>query len=50
MLKSGEASLDYTYTILMFAGLGLLGFLYAFLLKRNDAKSNNRLENPEMED
>ncbi len=50
MLKAGEASLDYTYTILMFAGLGLLGFLYAFLLKRNDAQSNKRLEHPEMED
>jgi MFS family permease len=51
MLKAGQASLNYTYTILMFAGLGLLGFLYAFLLKRMDAKEgNNRLEHPEIEE
>jgi MFS family permease len=28
--------LDYTYTIFMFAGLGLFGFLFAYLLKRED--------------
>ena len=50
MLKQG-ATLDYTYTILMFAGLGLLGFLYAFFLKRDDAKKpNHPLEMPEMDD
>lgn len=50
MLKQG-ATLDYTYTILMFAGLGLLGFLYAFFLKRDDAKKpNHPLEMPEMGD
>ncbi len=34
MLKAGEATLDYTYTILMFAGLGLMGFAFAYLLRR----------------
>lgn len=36
MLSSGTAVLDYTYTIIMFAGLGLLGFFFAYLLKRED--------------
>jgi len=35
MLETGAAVLDYTYTMLMFAGLGLVGFLFAFLLKRS---------------
>lgn len=34
MVKSREASLDYTYTILMFAVLGLFGLIFAVLLKR----------------
>ncbi|UCH94333.1 MAG: MFS transporter [Candidatus Aminicenantes bacterium] len=50
MLKQG-AALDYTYTIIMFAGLGLLGFLFAYLLKRYDGKRpDHPLEMPEMED
>jgi MFS family permease len=50
MLKQGS-TLDYTYTILMFAGLGLLGFLFAFLLKRQDAQTGNAvLELPELGD
>ena len=48
MLKNG-ARLDYTYTILMFALLGLVGFLFAFLLKREDKKNfNSILEQPEI--
>jgi MFS family permease len=35
-LQRGEAALDYTYTVLMFAGLGLLGFVFAYLLRRSD--------------
>jgi MFS family permease len=50
MLKTGDAALDYTYTIVMFAGLGLLGFLFAYLLKREDLRAGERLELPEMED
>ncbi|MFH1132558.1 MAG: MFS transporter [Pseudomonadota bacterium] len=43
---SGQAvSLDYRYTILMFAGLGLLGFLFSYLLKRECVSENGpRLE------
>jgi len=49
MLAQG-ATLDYTYTILMFAGLGLLGFLFASLLKRQDSKDPiHPLELPEIE-
>ncbi|MCP4219100.1 MAG: major facilitator superfamily domain-containing protein 1 [bacterium] len=49
MLKAGTATLDYTYTILMFACLGLVGFALAFLLKRADDQSpEHRLERPEI--
>jgi hypothetical protein len=48
MLANG-ATLDYTYTILMFALLGLIGFLFAFLLKREDKLNfNSVLEQPEI--
>jgi MFS family permease len=36
--------LEYRYTILMFAGLGLLGVLFAVLLKRADHAAGDRLE------
>lgn len=51
MLAAGTATLDYTYTIIMFAGLGLVGFLFAYLLKRED-KLNPKfgLETAEMEE
>ncbi len=49
MLNEGTAVLDYTYTILMFAGLGLVGFFFAYLLKRQDDKSGSHLELPEIE-
>ncbi len=34
-------NLDYTYTILVFAGLGIIGFLFAFLLKHNETKGKS---------
>jgi len=34
------AAFDYTWTILMFAALGVLGLLFAYLLKREDAGSS----------
>lgn len=37
---------DYTASQIMFASLGLLGLMFAFLLKRADARNNNVLENP----
>jgi MFS family permease len=38
MLKRGDAALDYTNTSLMFAALGIIGFLFALFLKREDSK------------
>jgi Na+/melibiose symporter-like transporter len=48
MIESGTKNLDYTYTVLMFACLGIAGFAFAFLLKREDKlKFDNILELPE---
>ncbi len=38
-VSADSGQLDYTWTILMFAGLGVLGLAFAFLLKNADAKS-----------
>jgi len=38
--------LDYTYTILMFASLGLLGLFFGFMLKRNDKKYGLGVDQP----
>lgn len=45
MIEKG-AELDYTVTVLVFAATGLLGLLFAFLLKREDKKSDYGLELP----
>ncbi len=37
---------DYTASQIMFAGLGVLGLIFAILLKRADARNDNILENP----
>ncbi|MBI5648366.1 MAG: MFS transporter [Ignavibacteriae bacterium] len=37
-LAAGTMSYDYTWTILMFAALGVVGFLFALLLRRADAR------------
>jgi MFS family permease len=34
MLEKGTATLDYTWTMMLFAGIGLMGLVFAFLLKR----------------
>ena len=48
LVKSGRAFLDYTNTSLMFAGLGIMSFLFAVLLKREDSgKSGFGLQLPE---
>lgn len=39
-VKPDSGQLDYTWTILMFAVLGLCGLVFAFLLKNADAKSS----------
>ena len=42
----GAESLDYTYTMIMFSGLGIVGFIFALLLKREDKVSGYGLELP----
>jgi hypothetical protein len=44
MVVEGTASYNYTYAILMLAFLGILGFLFAVLLKREDKVSGYGLE------
>ncbi|MBN1414777.1 MAG: MFS transporter [Bacteroidales bacterium] len=46
MVKAGEARFDYTNPILMLATLGIFGFLFALLLKREDKVSGYGLELP----
>ncbi len=48
MIEAG-AKLNYTPTMLMFAGFGILGFIFALLLKRNDKTSGYGLELPSNE-
>ena len=39
-----DTTKSYTASLLMFASLGFLGFLFAMLLKRSDAKEGGALE------
>lgn len=49
-LKAGkDVAYDYTNPMLMLAGLGVLGLLFAFLLKREDKFSGYGLEKPNRE-
>lgn len=45
-VSSGIATYNYTYAILMLAGLGILGLIFALLLKRDDKTSGYGLELP----
>jgi MFS family permease len=45
-VASGSAFYNYTYAILMLAVLGILGLVFAILLKREDKKSGYGLELP----
>jgi len=47
-ILKGEAVYDYSWTIIMFAGLGFVGLLFAILLKRQDKIDNLNLEKPEI--
>jgi MFS family permease len=48
MVEKGEAFRDYTYTILMFAGLGVAGLVFSLLLRREATrKGGPQLEVPE---
>jgi len=40
---------DYTNPLLMLAGLGVLGLIFAFLLKKADKKQGYGLEQPNIE-
>jgi nitrate/nitrite transporter NarK len=44
--KTSTGALDYTFTMLMFAALGLLALFFAFLLKKDDKTSGYGLELP----
>ncbi|MFU8843590.1 MAG: MFS transporter [Bacteroidales bacterium] len=44
MVVEGTASYNYTYALLMLAFLGILGFIFALLLKREDKVSGYGLE------
>ena len=46
MVESGAASLNYTPTMLIFIGCGLVGLFFAFLLKWDDKTSGYGLEYP----
>jgi len=46
LVEQGKAVYDYSYPILMLAGLGVLALFFAFMLKRADAKSSFGLELP----
>jgi MFS family permease len=49
LVDAGAAVWDYTNTTLMLAGLGLLGFLFSFLLLRADKKHGYGLELPNIQ-
>ena len=46
MVSAGTAAYDYTYASAMLAVLGILGLIFAILLKREDRKSGYGLELP----
>jgi len=46
IIAGGEGTYDYTNPMLMLAALGVAGFVFAFLLKREDLKSGYGLELP----
>ena len=46
MVDAGTAKYDYTYSILMLAAIGIVGIVFALLLKRDDKTSGFGLELP----
>ena len=44
--KLRDVTHDYTASMLMFAGLGAVGLVFAVLLKRSDLRSGNVLDHP----
>lgn len=49
MVEAGEATLNYTPTVLMLSLLGIMGLFFAFMLKRADKKAGYGLELPNKE-
>jgi hypothetical protein len=46
MVEAGTATYDYTYSILMLATIGIVGIVFALLLKHEDKTSGFGLELP----
>lgn len=46
VIAGGNYSYDYTWSLVMLAGLGILGLIFAILLKREDKRSGFGLERP----
>jgi len=44
--QGSPEKLDYTPTIMMFIGLGLIGLIFSFLLKNEDKKNNRGIDLP----
>ncbi len=44
--QGGATKLDYTPTMIMFIGLGLLGLVFSFLLKHEDKRNNRGIDLP----
>jgi len=48
MVKAGTAHYDYTYAMLMFSSLGILGLIFAFMLRRESLRAGaTNIEVPE---
>jgi len=46
LVEQGKASYDYTLAVLMMVGLGMMGIVFAFLLRRDDRIMGYGLERP----
>jgi len=49
MVSAGTTTYNYTMPILMLVGLGILGIIFALLLKASDKKGGHGLELPNKE-
>lgn len=51
MVKAGTAHYDYTYAMLMFSSLGLLGLIFAFMLRHESLRAGGtNIEVPQLPD
>jgi len=49
-IRDGSMVYDYTNPVLMLAGIGMIGLVFAVLLLRNDRKSGLGLDRPNIRD